>query len=154
MFNEVMTTNTQIRDEDGKAGDWIEFYNAGEDSFRLKGLFITDDSTAFARAFTTDSVDSQVFALYDTTIGKGSFYIVWSGYSGSSPKNHFGFHLSKKDGTGEKLFLFDSLKNILDTLRHSAIPSSRVTDKSYGRFPDGGILWKQLTVPTLGVANN
>ncbi len=46
LINEVMAANTSIiADEDGDFSDWIELFNAGEQSVNLAGCALSDDST-------------------------------------------------------------------------------------------------------------
>ena len=158
LINEIMTSNsaliadTSIIDNDGMHADFAEFYNAGAIAYPLHGLYITDDSLVFA-AYQPGTNDTQVFALTDTIIPPGGFYVLWSGRGITDTTNHMIIHLSRKTTSSEKLVLFDSTKTIIAQINFSQIPDALITNKSYGRYPDGGTAWQQFTKPTPGFPN-
>lgn len=159
LINEIMTSNsalvpsdTTIIDNDGMRADFVELYNAGSAGFGLHGLYVTDDSLAYA-TFTPGVADTQVFALTDTVIAPGNFYILWSGKGVFDTTNHMIIHLSRKTTGNEKFIVFDTNKTIIAQLNFSQIPEALITNRSYGRYPDGGSAWQQFSKPTPGFPN-
>ncbi len=127
-INEFMADNTvSVLDNYGQYEDWIEIVNTGTSPINLKGKYLTDDFT-----------DKAKWALPDTTILAGGFYMVWADDDGKQGKNHANFKLSKK---GDQLGLFDGISNnyaAIDTVVFGA----QTSDISYGKI-DG--TWSEQT---------
>ncbi|OGJ88831.1 MAG: hypothetical protein A2268_07795 [Candidatus Raymondbacteria bacterium RifOxyA12_full_50_37] len=143
VINEFMTSNRQlgadtiILDDQSDAADWIEFYNAGDSAMSLVGLWVTDDT-----------LDPLQYALDDTVLQPGGFYILWCDHDSLNEfPNHAPFRLSA--GLGEVIGLYRTADtSIADLIDFSAIPEARVTNKSYGRVQDGAPTWCQQSFPT------
>ncbi len=129
VINEFAASNVQgIRDEDGKHADWIEIYNAGNDTVDVGGYTLTDD---------LDDVDKWTFPA--RIINPGEFLLVWA--SGKDRKSgaelHTNFKLAR---SGEQIGLFSPQGEPLDTLSFGP----QYADVSYGRYPDGVGQWRFL----------
>ena len=61
-----------------------------------------------------------------------------------------GLHTNFKiKNEGEGLYFFNANKQLADSVQVVALPA----DKSYGRYPDGGSVWKYFLTPTPGETN-
>jgi hypothetical protein len=124
-INELQSSNTVFTDPaDGKAPDWIELYNGGDEPVDLAGYFLTDDSADLNKfTFTTDAVIA----------GKGVLQLWADGADQvSQGALHVGFKLSATEG--DRVILLDPDSFIVDQVEFSAPPTQ---DQSYARFPDG-----------------
>lgn len=137
-LNEWMADNTLLKDEAGEAEDWIEIYNAGDEDVYLGQYYLTDDRSK-----------PNKWLMPDVTLPARSWIYFWADEDGSQGVNHANFKLSKQ---GEFLGIFDNADNLfapIDTLRFGPCE----TNKTYGRYPDGGTLIGELTLPTPGASN-
>ena len=136
-INEFMASNSNtIADPDYKQySDWIEIYNAGDSSVNLIGYYLTDNLQ--------DSTKWKINT--NTTLLSKSFSGFWA--DDSSYKNHTNFKLSKKGGV---IGLFSPRGDLIDYITYE----SQITDKSFGRFPDGSSSWNIFDIPTPGRAND
>lgn len=136
-INEFMASNSNtIADPDyNQYSDWIEIYNAGDSSVNLIGYYLTDDLQ--------DSTKWQIDV--NTTLLPKSFSGFWA--DDRNYKNHTNFKLSKKGGV---IGLFSPGGKLIDSIAYE----SQITDKSFGRFPDGSSIWNIFDIPTPGRAND
>ena len=124
LINEVCPRNTDsILDEDGDNPDWIELYNAGNDSVNLKAYAIADGK---------DEEDKWYFG--DVVIPAKSHFLVFaSGKDRNTTPDyhpHTSFKLSAK---GEKVYLYNANGNLIDTVDYPEL----LPGHSYGRQQDG-----------------
>ncbi len=139
VINEVMSSNGEtIADEDGDYEDWIELYNAGNETVSLHYWGITDDESRPYR-----------WVFPDVELEPGEFLLVWA--SGKDRTNteaplHTSFRISRE---GEPLVLRDLQGVIIDSLPPLEIPR----DWSYGRSPDGSGHFLFFDTPTPGAPN-
>lgn len=162
VINEVMSANdSDISDEEGDHEDWIELFNAGNDSVSLKGFGLSDDK---------DELHQWIFP--DTTIASGAFIIVWASgkdrdYGNDKlpffkrvekfmnyepipdPPRPMHTNFSIKSG-GEELMLTDPSGNVLDEWEPVQIPD----DMTFGRYPDGDDMKVYFDEPTAGYPNS
>ncbi len=138
-LNEFMASNAAtIQDEFGDYDDWVEIWNAGQDTLRLGGKHLTDNLT---------NPTKWVFPP-DVNLPPGEYLIVWCDGEPFEGPLHTTFRL---DAAGEQLGFFDSVVlgvGIIDSLTFGP----QATDVSYGRLPDGGT-WRILPTPTPGATN-
>ncbi len=138
-INEVMASNaTTIADEDGDYEDWIELFNAGQDTIQLEGFGLSDDY---------DNPFRWIFPKI--SIPPGEFLLVWaSGKDCTDPALplHTNFRISQD---GEEVLLTHPDGTQLDKMPPLFIP----TDISYGRKPDGEESWFFFSDPTPGGPN-
>ena len=88
--NEIMAVNdSTIADEAGEYDDWFEIYNAGEESVRLKGFYMTDKK---------DNLTKWQFPASDIEIVPGEHMIIWCDEDQEQGTSHTNFKLS---GSGE-----------------------------------------------------
>lgn len=138
IVNEFMADNTTIKDNAGEYEDWIEIYNAGNTSVYLGDKFLTDKP---------ETPDKWPLPFID--LDPGQFLLIWADEDQEQGDNHANFKLSK---SGEFIGIFDSKENSyapIDTFSFGAT----VTDKTYGRFPDGMGPVIPLEKPTPGMSN-
>lgn len=138
LINEVCPSNdVSFFDEFGDHPDWIELYNAGDESVNLDGIYITDE------------VDSpRKWALPAVTIVPKAFYLVIaSGRDVIANAPHTNFKIAK---SGEVIALFRNDRTLIDKIQ---IPSFE-TDRSFGRQTDGSSTWSYFLSPTPENTNN
>ncbi len=132
--NEFLALNvTGITDEFGEHDDWIEVYNGGQDPVSLFGLRLSDNLAV---------PDKYIFP--DTTLAPGEFILVWCDNDPLQGPFHADFRLS---ASGEQVGLFASNMAgfaVIDSVSFG--PQN--ADISYGRYPDGGSLWRFYLQPT------
>lgn len=140
-INEFSAAAPQDTNEFQQPADWIELYNAGNDTFKADKhkWFITDLLTHKGEC-----------ALPATVIPPHGFYVVWCDSKDTVANDvHTNFKLS---ATGESIGLFalsgsDTMPLDLHTFEIQA------GGKSEGRYPDGGDGWKTFDHPTRGHSN-
>ena len=137
-LNEMLSSNTRsIADEDGDHPDWVELYNSGPEAVNLLGYGLTDNpSSPFKWTF-----PSRVIA-------PGEFLLVFCSDKNrlSGPYLHTSYKIS---AGGETIALTDPQGQRVDTMP----PVSLLTDRSYGRKPDGDANLVFFLDPTPGAAN-
>jgi hypothetical protein len=138
-INELMADNQiTIPGPDGTYPDWIELYNAGNETIDLGGMFLTDDLT-----------DPTAWSFpNETLIEPEGYLLIWADNSSDRDSLHTNFGLS---ANGEEVGLFAS-DGV--TLIDSVVFVKQIQDVSYGRLPDGGSSWEPLLRATPGWGNN
>lgn len=115
--------------------DWIELYNASEETISLKDWTMSDDEG-----------DVEKFTLPDIEVEPGAYRIIYATGEGYVDSNVFlNFRLS----AGENLYLYNDKKQMVDCV---TIPSIK-QDTSYARITDAGIDWTNA-IPTPEATNN
>lgn len=135
-INEFMASNdVTIADEHGDYDDWIEVYNAENETVWLGDKYLTDNLTK-----------PKKWQMPDAYIAPGEFLLFWAdGEPGQGPY-HTNFKLSKD---GEDIGIFDESLSLIDEY----IFGVQETDISEGRFPNGTGNWVFFTQPTPGKSN-
>ena len=145
VINEFSANNQKtIFDEFNEFDDWIELYNAGDDTIDMGGIYITDDLNELTK-WEIPSEDYQ-----QTFIPPGKHLLLWADNDPDQGPLHLDFRLNN---AGEQIGLIqicgiDTM--VLDTITFQL----QSPDLSYGRYPDGSEKWAFFTVPTPGVTNN
>lgn len=142
-INEIMASNsTSLADEMGEYDDWIEIYNAGNQSVNLAGYYMTDtpnDNASFWQ------IPSNNAAL--TTVAAGGYLILWADKSPEQGAHHLDFKLS---AGGESIALLSSTLDVIDSFDFT----EQNENVSYGRVTDGNSDFIIFFVPTPGGAND
>ncbi len=143
-INEILVDNKNINtDSTGEYDDWIELYNAGNDTINLEGLYLTDDFTKPTK-WKIPVIDSIPFI-----ISPDEYKIIWCDNEPQEGQEHVGFSLNK---TGENLGLLQIVGN--DTVFIDSLSfSEQLSNVSYGRFPDASDKWELLLKPSPGNKN-
>jgi hypothetical protein len=143
-INEILAYNESINtDTTGKYDDWIELYNASNDTINLAGLYLTDDFTKPTK-WKIPVVDSISFNILPN-----EYKIIWCDSEPHEGQDHVGFSLSK---IGEQVGLMQITGN--DTVFIDSVSfSEQLPNVSYGRFPDASNKWEFLLLPTPGSSN-
>ncbi len=136
-INEFMASNDKIAlDEDGDSSDWIELYNAGDDTIRLLDMSITDDASEPVR-----------WRFPDVVLEPGGFLLVWaSGKDKTNGQLHSNFKLG---AAGEFIGLYTADGQLVDALEFG----TQHPDISQARIPDGSGPFEATDSPTPGSAN-
>lgn len=138
IINEFMAENTAIADNAGEFEDWIEIYNADNKSVFLGDKYLTD------KALSPDK-----WKMPDISLSPGQFLLIWADEDQEQGSNHCNFKLSK---SGEFIGIFDSKENNFAAIDSFSFGST-VTNKSYGRYPDGMGSIVLLSMATPGKSN-
>ncbi len=143
--NELMAKNdTVILDDWGRSSDWIELYN-GNGYDLDAGVLVFFDS---------DSTGAEPWSVpRGTMIPAGGFMLFWADGDGWKSGTHLPFRLS---AAGDGFTLGRNVPGQGETPYISVIEEvsfqEQTTDRSFGRFPDGGE-WRMLETPTPGYSN-
>ena len=99
VINEVASTNTDYHDDDGESPDWIELYNASEETISLAGWSITDKENKPAK-----------WVFPHVNLAANNYLRIWASgkgesgaYYGQKQALHTNFKISS---SGETLYLF------------------------------------------------
>ncbi len=140
-INEFMASNDACcADEYGEFDDWIELYNAGDDTVSLTGFYLSDDKSTPKKY--------QIPTTADLKILPKGFIVLWADGQPEQGVTHLGFKLSSG---GEDIVLTEP-DGFTTVDEYTYGPQE--TDVSMGRIPDGGAEWKKFTTPTPGASNN
>jgi CotH kinase protein/Chitobiase/beta-hexosaminidase C-terminal domain/Secretion system C-terminal sorting domain/Lamin Tail Domain len=142
-INEICAKNTLFPDENLEYDDWIEIYNAGDDTVNLAGLYLTNDLQMPVLFRISDKVPAQ------TAMPPHSYKVLWADGQSEQGVLHLDFKLDKDGGeiglaqmTAGGTYYIDSL-----------IYPGQKTDYSYGRYADGTSRWFLLSGMTPGESN-
>ncbi|MCX8151291.1 MAG: lamin tail domain-containing protein [Candidatus Bathyarchaeota archaeon] len=138
-INEFMADNQiTIAGPDETYPDWIELFNASNETINLGGMYLTDSSTNPTKWRFPDG----------TTITPKGYLLIWADNSSEPSSLHAGFALN---ANGEEIYLFASDgESLIDSVRFD----KQLSDVSYGRFPDGSPHWEHFLKATPGWGNN
>jgi hypothetical protein len=142
-INEFCAKNTLISDEAGEFDDWIELYNAGQDTVNLSGLYLTN-SLLEPLAYKIPAARNS-----ETLLPPGEYKILWADGSPEEGTLHLDFNLDKSGGEIAVVELLQGKPVILD----SVVYTQQYTDYSYGRYGDGTSRWFVLSAMTPGESN-
>jgi|GEM_PF-1020404 len=139
VINEFLASNQNIiADEDGDYSDWIELYNAADQSIDLTGYSLTDDSNI-----------PQRWIFPSLSLAPGDFLLIWA--SGKDRPYLKELHTNfKLKNSGEFIGLYDAAGNPVDSLSFGG----QTTDISCGRSTDASLSWDYFKSPTPGSSNN
>lgn len=135
-INEFLASNTGIIvDPDyQESADWLEIYNAGNNTIDLGGYFLTDNFD--------DKSKWQI--PVGTTIDAHGFLIIWA--DGYNTGLHTSFKISS---SGEELAILNPSGAFIDSVSFGL----QETNISMGRKPDGGQEWVYFPQPSPGTSN-
>jgi len=137
-INEFMASNSKINaDEVGEYDDWLEIYNAGDNSIDLGGFFLTDNEDNLTKWMIPEG----------TVISGAGFLLVWCDEDQEQGVLHTNFKLSSG---GEFIALVSSDGF---TIIDSILFGIQTVDISFGRVSDGSTSWFSFTTPTPNSSN-
>jgi hypothetical protein len=143
-INEFMASNSSGHtDEYGEDEDWIEIYNAGDLDVDLAGLYLTDD-LAYPNKWQILAGAPEI-----TTIGTKSYLVLYADNDISQGPLHLGFKLGSGGEEIGLAHLSGTAVYWLDSLTYGP----QLTDISYGRYPDGNLLWVNMESSTPWMSN-
>ena len=128
LINEFVASNSDsLIDDNGNSSDWIELFNAGDQSVNLVGYSLTDDVT-----------DPTKYVLPSTTLSPGEYLVVFAGDDAdpsSGTDLYTGFGLSSG---GEYLGLYSPTGDVLSEFAEGGGDyPAQFSDVSYGFVNDG-----------------
>jgi hypothetical protein len=135
-INEFLASNaTIIEDPDyGEYSDWLEIYNAGNETVNLNGYYITDNLDNFIKW----QIQQDIYII------PGGFVIIWADDINSGV--HTNYKLAQE---GEEIGLYSPGGFLIDSVTYKM----QYTDISRGRKNDGSSEWAYFSEPTPGAAN-
>lgn len=143
-INEVMSKNTTcICDSYNEHEDWIEIYNHNEVPYNLGGLYITDDLELPFKWLIPDHYPDSV------TLQPYGFGLFFADNESGQGVLHCNFKLNSDGETICLLKKVSGIPVILDSMTYNPLSE----DNSWGRFPDGMPVWKEMNMPTPGKSN-
>jgi hypothetical protein len=138
-LNELVAINRDtLDDQAGESDDWFEIHNAGPTAVNIDGMYLTDAIE--------NSTKWQIPS--DVIVPPGGYVIFWADAQPAQGPTHVDFKLN---GDGERLALYagaDGYNGLIDEVYYGP----QVVDKPWGRYPDGGAIWRHL-FPTPGLPN-
>ncbi len=136
-INEFMASNSStVQDAGGAYPDWIEIYNAGDETVELGGWTITDD---------LEEPDKHPLAS-SLSIEAGGFLLLFADDDEEEGREHVGFNLS---ADGESIGLYRPDGAAVDEITFGEMG----TDISMARIPDGSSSWEVTDRSTPGASN-
>jgi len=137
VINEVLSRNSSgIEDEDGDSSDWIELFNASNQSVSLEGYGLSDDPS-----------DPLKWIFPARSIAAGEFILIYaSGKDRLSTQLHSNFRIS---GDGEPLLLSSFDGSRLDEVLVPALEEN----EAYARRTNGAQQWTKTPFLTPGSSN-
>ena len=139
VINEVMASNgATLADEDGDYEDWIELYNAGNETVNIGGWGLSDD---YDRPFR--------WVLPAVEIHPGDYLLIWASNKDRDDPDgelHTNYAISS---SGEEVILTRPDGERIDEVEPRPIPR----DLSWGRYPDGADEWFYFENATPSTAN-
>ncbi|MCP4311999.1 MAG: T9SS type A sorting domain-containing protein [Bacteroidetes bacterium] len=143
-INEIMASNgSGFVDETGAYEDWIEFFNGGEEQLDLAGLYLAD---------TLDGPGPWLFPADQpelTSIDPDGYLVVFADNDEEDGPLHANFKLGKE---GEEVVLLQKVGEemvIIDRM----VFEDQTRDISFGRYPDGGIMFEYMSETSPGATN-
>ncbi|MBP6979274.1 MAG: CotH kinase family protein [Bacteroidales bacterium] len=140
VINEFMAANQQtIKDEFGQADDWIEIYNASDESVWVGDMYLSDNLG-----------NPTKWMLPERTLLPGEFLLIWADDTPSQGETHTNYKLAKE---GEEIGIFSNAESghiLMDSVTFG--PQS--VDISLGRVVDAAPEWKSFTIATPGAPNS
>ena len=143
-INELLADNRDSNiDTKGDYDDWIELYNASEDTILLPSLYLTDNFSNLTKwKFPKSNTKSD-------TIFPQQFSLIWCDGETNEGSNHANFSLQKE---GEQLGIIQIVGD--DTVFIDSITfPQQWSNVSYGRVPSGIDQWKYFIPPSPGSNN-
>lgn len=136
-INEFLASNTSVNvnPADNNNDDWIELYNAGNNTVDLKDYYLTDNLKNPTKWQITTNL----------SISAHGYLLIWADGSGIGARASF-----KLAQEGEEIGLFDPNVTLVDSVSFV----NELTDISHGRRTDGAAQWGYFSTPTPGSANN
>ena len=144
IINEVHSKNrNDLVDSIGNSPDWIELYNKGTTIIDLNYFYLTDNINKKCK-WKISLQDSSARQL-----GPGEYISFYADSDTLSREFHTNFSIAS---TGEGIYLYQVFG--VDTLlTDSMYITERITDVSYGRYPDGTGTLRNFVLPTFTASN-
>lgn len=138
VINEFMADNDgAVLSPEGNFADWIELYNASNETIDLSGMYLTND-LAHPRGWKFPN---------GTLIGSRGYLVIWVGFFAGKDGLNANFPLAANGG---EIGLFDTdAITLIDSVEYN----KQIRDVSLARVPDGSSTWQHLTKSTPNASN-
>ena len=141
-INEVSASNDCYINEYGKKNDWVELYNASDETVDVEGMYLTDDLSVPTRYQITKGA-----TLANTKIAPHGYLIIWCDkLETTNSALHAPFKISGEGGFMALMAVDRSWTDVLYYEPHDG-------NSTVGRFPDGAREVYLMNVPTIEKAN-
>lgn len=140
VINEFVASNdstSEILDEEGGAGDWVEFFNNSNQTISFDNLQLSNESTYLRKWAFPEGIE----------LGGGEYLIVWCDKDIDDEGLHAVFNMS---AISDDLFLSHADGTILDQVSFEA----QVTNQSMARIPNGTGGFTETLSLTFGANND
>lgn len=138
VINEVCSNNFNLlKDDTGLYSDYIELYNAGNETISLEGCFLSDDENQLYK-YPLETISIPPMGYHVIWLTKKTDVIIPENTNVTRDTNSE-FDISKY---GEKIYLSDS--NSGEILDEVEIPEL-LYNTCYGRIEDGGSEWAKMS---------
>ena len=139
VINEVVTSADPGSKDNPTGSDWLELYNVGADRVDLTGFRIVDSANkGFGEAIELPA---------GTSIAGRGFLVIWFNHTTTGTPV-----IDKGLGADEAATLFDATGAVLDRVNWEKGDAPK--GGSWGRYPDGGPVFRTVATPTPGKTNS
>ncbi|NLN85700.1 MAG: T9SS type A sorting domain-containing protein [Candidatus Cloacimonetes bacterium] len=138
-INEFMASNSNtVTDEYGEYDDWAEIYNPNDFPVDLAGYYFTDDHYDFGEGtYIVNPIPHGYEA--QTVIPAHGFKIIWFDDAPDQGPLHV---INKLGSSADAIYMISpDMIHLTDQVTYQNIPGL-ATDLSWGRYPDGGDVWR------------
>jgi len=143
-INEIMASNGEgLMDETDAYEDWIELFNGGDEEVDLAGLYL-DDTIHGSEPWKFPEDQPEI-----TTIDPAGYLVVFADNDTEDGPLHANFKLSKE---GEEIVLLQKVGEEMVIIDHR-IFGVQTSDVSFGRYPDGGLMYEYMSETSPGATN-
>ena len=154
-INEVLTNNkTNLQDEYGNRGAWVELANISFTTYNVRGMYITTDRRVLDNSLTVPERTAMMSSIPNgdrrTSMGAREHLVL---FLNSTPSQGI-LHLDAKATPGEPLWIALYDGNGIDLIDSISVPALDA-DCSYARVSDGASQWtvEQTDNVTPGIEN-
>jgi CotH protein/chitobiase/beta-hexosaminidase-like protein/lamin tail-like protein/parallel beta helix pectate lyase-like protein/type IX secretion system substrate protein/List-Bact-rpt repeat protein len=143
LINEFQADNSStVKDEYGEYDDWIEIYNASDDTLDISGLYITDDLSNLTKHIIANNKMN--------IITPKKHLLLWADGNTNQGINHLNFKLSASGEEIALVYVFENDITIVDSISFG----EQEKDFSYERNNDGENSWHVEKAPSPGAKNS
>jgi CotH protein/chitobiase/beta-hexosaminidase-like protein/lamin tail-like protein/parallel beta helix pectate lyase-like protein/type IX secretion system substrate protein len=144
-INEFQADNVStIKDEFGEYDDWIEIYNASNNTINLEGLYITDNFSNLTKHQIINNGNKI------NSLTSKEHLLLWADGATEQGINHLNFKLSKSGEEIALVYVFENETTIVDSISFN----KQEKDFSYAREIDGEHNWQVINLPTPKAKNS
>lgn len=126
IINELNARTSVVTDNAGEPEDWIELYNAGDETVNLAGLYITDNLNFKNKHQLSSGTGNEML------LAPGEYKVLWADEDLNQGADHLSFKLSAE---GEAIGIYQIIENNIHVV-DEVIFDSQTLEGSFSRIPD------------------